>query len=53
VTVASDGDIAVTLPLGSIGYEAKCTEKGEVLIWLERPALDKLDALRLPGEGYS
>jgi hypothetical protein len=24
-----------------------------VLIWLERRALDRLDALRQPGEGYS
>jgi hypothetical protein len=45
--------IKATLPLGSVGYEPKRTEKGEVLIWLERRALDRLDALRHPGEGYS
>ena len=42
-----------TLPLGSVGYEAKRTDQGEILIWLERRALDRLDALRQPGEGYS
>jgi hypothetical protein len=41
------------LPLGSVGYEAKRTDEGEVLIRLERGALDRLDALRQPGEGYS
>jgi hypothetical protein len=30
----------------------RCAD-GQMLIWLERRALDKLDALRQPGEGYS
>jgi hypothetical protein len=39
-----------TLPLGSVGYETKRTEAGEILIWMERRALDRLDALRRSGE---
>jgi hypothetical protein len=53
ITEAAYEAIARTLPLGSVGYEAKRTEQGEVLIWLERRALDRLDALRQHGEGYS
>jgi hypothetical protein len=45
--------IAVALPLGSVGYEAQPTTDGGRFVWLERRALDKLDALRQPGEGYS
>jgi hypothetical protein len=45
--------IAETLPLGSLGYEAKRTDQGEYLIWLEKRALSRLDALRQPGEGHS
>jgi hypothetical protein len=53
ITEAAYEAIAATLPLGSVGSEAKRTENGEVLIRLERRALDRLDALRQPGEGYS
>jgi hypothetical protein len=53
ITATAYEAIKATLPLGSVGYEAKRTDQGEVLIWLERRALDRLDALRQPGEGYS
>jgi hypothetical protein len=53
ITAAAYDAIAATLPIGSVGYEAKRTEEGEVLIWLERRALDRLDALRLRGESCS
>jgi hypothetical protein len=53
ITAAAYEAIAATMPLGSVGYEAKRTDQGEVLIWLERRALDRLDALRQPQEGYS
>jgi hypothetical protein len=43
--------IVAMLPLGSVGYEAKRSDHG--FIWLKRRALDRLDALRHPGEGYS
>jgi hypothetical protein len=36
------------VPLGSVGYEAERTEKGEVHIWIERRWLDRLTALRAP-----
>jgi hypothetical protein len=53
ITQATYDAIAATLPLGSVGYEAQRTETGKVFIWLERRAMDRLDALRQSGEGYS
>ena len=45
--------IASTMPLGSVGYEAGTNERGERLIWLAPNVLDRLKALRGPGESYS
>jgi hypothetical protein len=45
--------IAKTLPLGSIGYENAVNEKGERLIWLEPSMVDRLRAMRGPGESWS
>ena len=45
--------IAATLPLGSVGYEAQLNAKGERLVWLESAIVDKLEAMRRPGESYS
>ena len=45
--------IARTLPVGSVGYEAEVNEEGERLIWLDRAVVDRLRALRGPGESYS
>jgi hypothetical protein len=45
--------IVATLPLGSVGCEREPNEKGERLIWLEERVVDKLGALRGPGESYS
>jgi len=53
ITEAAYDAIATTLPLGSMGYEKQPSADGQVFIWLERRALDHLDALRQPGEGYS
>jgi hypothetical protein len=53
ITAAAYDAIAATLPLGSVGYEAKRSADGGYFIWLERRALHRLDALRQPGEGYS
>jgi hypothetical protein len=53
ITAAAFDAIKATLPLGSVGYEAKRTDQGDYLNWLERRALDQLDSLRQPGEGYS
>jgi hypothetical protein len=40
--------ICATLPLGSVMFEPEVDAKGERQIWLERHALDRLDALRQP-----
>jgi len=45
--------IVATLPLGSVGYENAVNERGERLIWLEPKFVDRLGALRGPGESYS
>ncbi len=45
--------IAKTLPLGSVGYENATNEKGERLIWLEPSMVDRLRAMRGPGESWS
>jgi hypothetical protein len=45
--------IARTLPLGSAGYEAAANERGERLIWLEAAMVDRIRAMRGPGESYS
>ena len=45
--------IARTLPLGSVSFENKIDENGERLIWLEPNVVDRLRAMRGPGESYS
>jgi hypothetical protein len=45
--------IAATLPLGSVGYEAQVSEKGEAHIWIEGILLDEFMALRRHDESYS
>jgi hypothetical protein len=44
---------AATLPLGSVGYENATNEQGQRLIWLDRAVVDRLRAMRGPGESYS
>jgi hypothetical protein len=41
------------MPLGSVGYENASNENGERYIWLEPNAVNRLRALRDPGENYS
>jgi hypothetical protein len=53
ITQAAFEAIAATLPLGSVGYENATDEKGERLIWLEPNVVDRLKAMRGPGEDYS
>jgi hypothetical protein len=45
--------IAQTLPLGSVGYEAEANDRGECAVWLEEVWVDRLGAMRGPGESYS
>jgi hypothetical protein len=53
ISVEAFEAIARTLPLGSVGYENKVKERGERLIWLEPSVVDRLRAMRGPGESYS
>jgi len=45
--------IADTSSLGTVDYESELTPNGERLIWLDEREIDKLDAIRMPGEPYS
>jgi hypothetical protein len=45
--------IKATMPLGSVGFEKEVNAKGERTIWLAPNVLDKLRAIRGPGESYS
>ena len=53
ITEAAFEAIARTLPLGSVSYEAETNERGERLIWLEDAMVDRIGAMREPGENYS
>jgi hypothetical protein len=53
ITAAAYEAVARTLSFGSVGYDAQTTVTAERFIWIDRRALDHLDALRHPGEGYS
>ena len=53
ITAEAFEAIAKTLPLGSVGYENKVNEKGERLIWLDPRVVDRLKAMRGPGERHS
>ena len=53
VSVEAFEAIARTLPLGSVDYEAEANERGERLIWLEAATVDRLAAMRGPGESLS
>ena len=45
--------IARSLPLGNVSFENKTNEQGQRLIWLDRAMVDRLRAMRGPGESYS
>jgi len=53
ISQAAFDAIASTMPLGSVGYENDANELGERLIWLALNVVDRLRALRGPGESYS
>ena len=44
--------IAATLP-GSVGVEQQRAPNGDYFIWLEPRVVDRLTAMRGPGESYS
>jgi hypothetical protein len=45
--------IVATLPFETVAYELAPDANGERLIWLEEVWINKLDAIRMPGESYS
>jgi hypothetical protein len=53
ITEAAFEAIASTLPLGSVGYENEANERGERLLWLEPNVVNRLKAMRGPGESFS
>jgi len=53
ITPAAFDAIAATLPVGSVAVEAEPNERRERLIWLETAMVDRLGAMRGPGESYS
>jgi hypothetical protein len=53
ISQAAVDAIAATMPLGSVSYEAETDANGQRLIWLPAAVVDRLKALRGPGEGYS
>jgi hypothetical protein len=53
ITAAAFEAIAATMPLGSVGYDREPDANGERWIWLEPRFVDRLRALRGPGESYS
>jgi hypothetical protein len=53
ISVEAFEAIARTLPVGSVGCESEANERGERLVWLEPATVNRLSALRGPGESYS
>ena len=53
IRIADFDAIAATLPLGNVGYENETNANGERLIWLEPIVVNRLSAVRGPGESYS
>jgi hypothetical protein len=45
--------IARTMPFGSVNFKSEVDDKGERYIWLPRAVVDRLRALRGPGESFS
>jgi hypothetical protein len=53
ITVEAFDAIARTMPFGSVNFEAGVDDTGERYIWLPRAVVDRLRALRGPGESFS
>jgi hypothetical protein len=55
IAVTAEGFAAIeaTPPFGTVGVGPTPSEKGEREIWLDDGALNKLRAMRGPGETYS
>jgi hypothetical protein len=53
ISQAAFDAIVATMKLGSVGYENATDEQGRRLIWLDHAVVDRLRAMRGPGESYS
>jgi len=53
ISEAAFAAIAQTIPFGDVGYERDLNAQGERMIWLEAHVVDRLAALRRPGESMS
>jgi hypothetical protein len=53
ITSAAFDAIKATLPVRSAAHDPQRTAQGGYFIWVERSWLNKLEALRQPGEGLS
>ena len=53
ISQAAFDAIAATLPLGSVGYENAVNERGERYVWLAPDVINRLRAMRGPGESFS
>jgi hypothetical protein len=53
ITEAAYGAICATLPLGSVAVEPEPNERGERTVWLDDVWVDRLGAMRGPGESFS
>jgi hypothetical protein len=53
ITAAAFEAITRTLPLGSVAVEPEANAKGQRLVWLDPVIVDRLAAMRGPGEDYS
>jgi hypothetical protein len=53
ISAETFGAIAPTLSFGNVSYENKTNEQGQRLIWLDRAMVDRLRAMRGPGESYT
>jgi len=53
ISPAAFDAICATLPLGSVAVEPCYNERGERTVWLEEVWVNRLGAMRRPGESYS
>ena len=53
ITQAAYDAICATLPFGSVGDENAANERGERHLWLDPTVLNRLRAMRGPGESFS
>jgi hypothetical protein len=53
ISEAAFAALSSTLALRAVGYENQTNERGERLVWLEPNVVNRLRAMRGPGESYS